>query len=78
MYAFRVILLMPRYAYAAYPTVVGTYRRRLVVSNVERASDVQNLTSSKLVLAEMMTDILESIGLAPSDGSTAMHKRFVW
>ena len=30
------------------------------------------------VSAETMTDISELIGLAPSDGSTAIHKRFVW
>jgi len=30
------------------------------------------------VSAEMMTDISKSIGLAPSDGSTAIRKRFVW
>jgi hypothetical protein len=29
MYAFRVILLMPRYAYAAYPTVGPTYKMRM-------------------------------------------------
>ena len=36
--------------------------------------DVQNLTSSKLAI----TDISESISLAPSDGSTVIRKRFVW
>ncbi len=30
------------------------------------------------VSAEMMTDVSESIGLAPSDGSTAIRKRFMW
>ena len=30
------------------------------------------------VSAKTMTDILESIGLAPSDGSTAIPKWFVW